>query len=90
MDFVNSNLSGVFKIIVAMLVISILIRIIPLLIIPAIAVWGGYKGIRYFNNCKNRKIHKKEKATEYVHVEKEFFDLSDKNIVDVEYEEVRK
>ncbi|MDW8802298.1 hypothetical protein P8V03_14175 [Clostridium sp. A1-XYC3] len=89
MDFVNKNFSGAFKIVFGILAIFVLIRIIPLLVVAGIAIWGGAKGIKYFKSWKNRKINKKEKTVDYVNVEKEFFDLSDKKIVDVDYEELK-
>lgn len=92
MDFVNRNLSGVFKAILGILAVLIFIRIIPLLFLVAIVGLGGFKIYRCFKTWKNRNVSKKEEvhAQSTVYNEESFFDLKDKNVVDVEYEDIRK
>lgn len=92
MDFVNRNLSGVFKSVLAILTILIFIKVIPLLVLVGIVGWGAFKSYRYFKTLKNRNANKKEEvySQSSVYNEESFFDLKDKNIVDVEYEDIRK
>lgn len=92
MDFVNRNLSGVFKIILTTIAIVVLVKILPVLIVIGTAAWIGFKGIKYFKTRGNKKANKHEKIeiNSTIYDQKDPFDLTGKSVVDVEYEEIRK
>lgn len=92
MDFVNRNLSGAFKIILTIMAVLIFIRILPVLLVVGVVAWGGFKGVKYLKTRGNKKANKYEKmdVNANIHDEKDSFDFTGKNVVDVEYEEIRK
>ena len=92
MDFVNRNLSGAFKIILTIMAVLIFIRILPVLVVVGVVAWAGVKGVKYFKTRGNKKANKYENmdVNSNIHDEKDSFDFTGKNVVDVEYEEIRK
>jgi len=93
MDFINKNLSSTFKIIVGIVFVLIFVRIIPILVVVGFIAWIGYKVMSYFKLRKHKKFNNKKtnmdvNSTNYH--ENNSFDFSDKNIIDVEYEEIKK
>ena len=92
MDFINRSFSGTFKIILTIIAVLIFIRIIPLLVVVGFIAWAGVKGMKYFNSRKYKRANKHENmdVNSSMYAEKDSFDFTDKNIVDVEYEEIKK
>ncbi|KZL91228.1 hypothetical protein [Clostridium magnum] len=92
MDFVNKNFSGTFKIIIAIAAMFVFIKILPLLLIVGLIAWTGFKGVRYFKARAHKKVNKHEKMDVSTNIDGngDPFDFTGKNVVDVEYEEIRK
>ncbi|MBI6872531.1 hypothetical protein [Clostridium aciditolerans] len=91
MDFINRNLSGMFKTIIIIAAVLIFIRIVPWLIVVGIVGWGGIKLVKYIKSYKNIKTSKREKVDNKskAYEQENYYDFSNKNVVDVEYEEVK-
>ncbi len=91
MDFINRNFSGMFKIIIIIAAVLIFIRIFPLLIVAGVVAWGGIKLVNYIKSYKGIKISKREKVNTKTEAyeQQNYYDFSNKNVVDVEYEEVK-
>ncbi len=92
MDFVNKNFSGVFKIIIGVIVFMLFIKILPWIAVGGVLIWLLTKIIKKFKNWKHGNGDKFEKEdveiNSTVYTEKDEFDLSEKKIVDVDYKEV--
>lgn len=92
MDFVNRNLSSAFKIILAIVIMLIFIKTIPVLIIVGIVAWAGNKGMKFFKNRKSKEstTYKKMNVNPDIYSAKDSFDITGKNVIDVEYREMKK
>jgi uncharacterized membrane protein len=90
MDFVNKNFSGVFKIIVGVIVFLLFIKVVPWIALGGLVIWAITKIIKHFKRWKQGNGFKKEevKINNTVYDEKDEFDFSEKKIVDVDYKEV--
>lgn len=91
MEFINKKISGVFKIILVIAAILIFIKIFPLLILVGIVAYGGNKLLKYIKKFKNEKIGKVEKddIKSEVYEEQNYYDFSNKKVIDVEYEDIK-
>ncbi|MCH5138214.1 hypothetical protein JMF89_13510 [Clostridiaceae bacterium UIB06] len=92
MEFVNRNISGVFKILIAIIAVFVFVKILPLLVIGGVIVWAGFKGVKYFKNRENKKAGKFENidTNESIDHNEDPFDFTGKSVVDVDYEEIKK
>lgn len=92
MDFINRSFSGAFKTLLIIVAVFVIIRVIPLLVVVGFIAWTGFKGFKYFKNRGVKKSRKYEnmdvKAS--MNDDEDPFDFTDKNVVDVEYEEIKK
>lgn len=91
MDFINRNFSGMFKTIIIVAAVLIFIRIFPWLIAVGVVAFGGIKLVKYIKSYKDVKIKKREKVDtkSKAYEQQNYYDFSNKNVVDVEYEEVK-
>lgn len=92
MEFINRNISNVFKIMLAIVAVIILIKAIPLLIFVGAVVYGGNKLLNYIRKRKSEKVSQTERNNikSKVYEEENYYDLSSKKIIDVEYEEIKR
>lgn len=92
MEFINKGFSSVFKIVLAIAAVIILVKSIPLLIFVGVAVYGGNKLMKYINKRKSEKVVKEERNNikNETYEQQNYYDLSNKKVIDVEYEEVRR
>jgi len=92
MDFVNRNFSGAVRILLSILAVFVFIKILPLLVIAGFILWAGFKGFKYFKTKGNKKAKKHENVDISANINNNRvpFDFTGKNIVDVEYEEIKK
>ncbi|MBV7274041.1 hypothetical protein I6U48_14130 [Clostridium sp. PL3] len=92
MEFISKGFSSVFKIILAIAAVIIFIKSIPLLIFVGAAIYGGSKLMKYIKKNNGEKIHKKEKnnTKSEIYEEQNYYDLSNKKVIDVEYEEIKR
>jgi hypothetical protein len=92
MDFVNRNFSGAFKIVIAIMAVFVFIRILPPLLLLGFIAWAGFKTVKYFKTRGKKKASKYEKMNVNTNIndEDDPFDFTGKNVVDVEYEEIKK
>lgn len=92
MEFISKGFSSVFKIILAIAAVIIFVRFIPLLIFIGAAIYGGSKLMKYIKKSKGEKIDKKERNNikSEIYEEQNYYDLSNKKVIDVEYEEVKR
>lgn len=93
MDFVNKNFSGAFKIVLAIIAVIVFIRILPLLLLVGFIAWAGFKTVKYFKTRGKKKASKYEKMDVNTSINDEDdnpFDFTGKNVVDVQYEEIKK
>lgn len=89
MDFAGKNFTMICKIILAFIIISVFIRIIPLLVVAGIVLFFIFKIRKYFKNKKNPIVRSENKHN--IDKDKfEPFDISHKKIIDVDYCEVDK
>lgn len=90
MDFVNKNFSGVFKIIIGVIIFVLFIRVLPWIALVGLVIWAITKIVKYFKNWKHGNRFKKEEVeiNSTIYDGKDNFDLSEKKIVDVEYKDV--
>ena len=91
MEFINRSFSGVFKTILIIAAVLIFIRIFPWLIALGVVAWGGIKLVKYIKSHKDSKINKKEKVeiNSKIYEQQNYYDFSNKNVIDVEYEEIK-
>ncbi|WML33854.1 hypothetical protein [Clostridium sp. OS1-26] len=91
MDFINRNFSGMFRTIIIIAAVLIFIRIFPWLIAVGVVAWGGIKLVNYIKSYKDVKTRKREKVDtkSKAYEQQNYYDFSNKNVVDVEYEEVK-
>ncbi len=89
MDFANKSFSGVFKIIIAIIVITLFMRVLPWVLAVGIIVWAVTKVVKYFRNWKNKKniVEEKVDVNSTIYDERDEFDFSEKKIIDVEYKD---
>lgn len=89
MESISKNFSGVFKIMLAIAAVLIFIRIFPWLILIGVVAYGGNKLIKYIRKHKSGKIRKSDIKGE-IYEEQNYYDFSDKKVVDVDFEEVKR
>lgn len=91
MDFINRNFSGMFRTIIIIAAVLIFIRIFPWLIAIGVVAWGGLKLVTYIKSYKGIKFNKREKVNTKSKAceQQNYYDFSNRNVVDVEYEEVK-
>lgn len=91
MDFINKNFSGMIKTIITIAIVLIIIRVSIWLIPVVVVAWGGMKLVKYIKSYKGIKMDKREKVNTKSEADEEqnYYDFSNKNVIDVEYEEVR-
>lgn len=92
MDFVNRSFSGAFKTLLIIMAAFVIIRILPLLVVVGFVAWTGFKGFKYLKNrgIKKARDYEKMDVKANINEEEDPFDFTGKNIVDVEYEEIKK
>lgn len=89
MDFINKSFYGVGKIILGIIFIIIFIRIIPFVVVAGVGIWAIIKGKNYFKSKKNNKLNKNKLHTDNnIYNEENPFNLSNKKVIDVEYENI--
>lgn len=88
MDFAGKSFAVVFKVILAIIILAVVIRIVPLLAMAGILLFLILKVKKY----KNKKSYTFEGQNErnIKNNEEEPFDLSHKKVIDVDYCEVKK
>ncbi|APM39618.1 hypothetical protein [Clostridium kluyveri] len=89
MDFVGKNFAVVWKIILALIVLVVFIRIVPLLAVAGVLLFLILKVKRYFKDKKNY-VFKSQDKQNIKKDKEEPFDFSHKKIIDVDYYEVKK
>ncbi|WP_368490503.1 hypothetical protein [Clostridium sp. BJN0013] len=89
MDFAGKNFAVVCKIILTLIIVSVFIRIVPLLAITGVLLFLILKVKKYFKNKKNY-VFKNQNKQNIKKDREEPFDLSYKKIIDVDYHEVEK
>lgn len=94
MYFVNRGSSSFISSIIFIGVFSIiallLVNLFPVLLIAGVGIYGITKGVKLFKRWKSKNSYKmNSKDNVEIIDEKDFFDMTDKNIIDVEYTEVK-
>lgn len=87
MDIVYKKFLTVLKVIIALILINIFIKVFPMLVVVGIAGWGIVKLIKYIKNSNKNFINNtKQKVSNTT--KDDDFDLNGKKVVDVEYEDI--
>lgn len=94
MDFVNRMSSNVLSSVIFIglfaLAALLLLNLFPVLLVAGIGIYGITKGVKLFKQWKSSKTFKaRSKDTVEIYDEKDYFDMTDKTIIDVEYMEVK-
>jgi hypothetical protein len=86
MDIVYRKFLPVLKLLIVLVLISIFMRILPILVIAGAVSWGIFKLVRYFKSIEKDSFQNAKKEMKY-DTEDEF-NLQNKKVVDVDYENV--
>lgn len=89
MNFTNKSFSVIWKILLILVIASILIRIFPYIAVMGIILFAFVEAKKYFKN-KKKVSHKMENMNNVVDNKDDPFNFSNKKIIDVEYNEVKK
>lgn len=94
MYFVNrgssSFISSIIYVALFALAAMLFINLFPILLVAGVCIYGITKGVKLFKQWKSKSSYKmNSKANVEIVDEKEYFDMTDKNIVDVEYTEIK-
>ncbi|MFL0248891.1 hypothetical protein ACJDT4_00530 [Clostridium neuense] len=93
MSFSNKRILGTIGgLVIAFLAISLFIKILPVLLVAGVTIWGVFKITKWFENKSSRKMqtNKKDKISEEFSSIDEEFAYNKDNVVDVDYTEIRK
>lgn len=98
MDFANKNFTSFLKIIFyAAIIIAgvfLFLNLLPIILLAAavivLFVWGNRKFKNYKEKAKVRKSNSAENENTSTGIDSSIFDIQGKNIIDVEYSEVKK
>ncbi|WP_373844905.1 hypothetical protein [Clostridium sp.] len=88
MDFAGKNFAVVFKVILAIIILTVFIRIVPLLAVAGVLLFLILK-VRKYKNKKGHTFEAQNKQN-IKNDKEEPFDLSHKKVIDVDYCEVKK
>ena len=92
MDFINKGLTSILNIMfygaLVILVIYLFFNIVPILLVGLVITWAVIKG---FKKVKNWNSNRKTKVDDNIEIINKFTseDISNKEVIDVEYREVR-
>jgi|GEM_PF-2372021 len=93
MSFSNKRVFGTIGVLViAILAISLFIKILPVLLVAGVTIWGVFKITKWFENKSSGKMqtNKKDKIAEEFSSTDEEFAYDKDNVVDVDYTEIRR
>lgn len=93
MSFSNKRILGTIGgLIIAILAITLFIKILPILLIAGVAIWGVFKITKWFENRSKGKMEsiKKDKISSEFANKKGNFGYDKENVVDVDYTEVKR
>lgn len=89
MDFVNKSFPVIWKVLLVLVVAFILVRIVPFIVVAGIALFAFVKIKKYFKSKKGTSP-KVENINNMVDDKEDPFNFSNKKVIDVEYDEVKK
>lgn len=93
MSFSNKRIfSAIGILIIAILAMSLFIKILPVLLVAGVTIWGVFKITKWFENKSSGKMqnNKKDKIAEEFSSTDEEFAYDKDNVVDVDYTEIRR
>lgn len=93
MSFSNKSVFGTIgALIIAILAISLFVKILPVILIAGVTIWGVVKITKWFENKSNGKMgsNKKEKISSEFASSDDEFGYDKENVVDVDYTEVKR
>jgi hypothetical protein len=89
MDFVNKSFPVICKVLLVLVVAFILVRIVPFVVVAGTVLFAFVKIKKYFKSKKNTSS-KMENMNNMVDDKEDSFNFSNKKVIDVEYDEVKK
>ncbi|KOF57182.1 MULTISPECIES: hypothetical protein [Clostridium] len=93
MSFSNKTVLGTIGgLIIAFLAITLFIKILPVILVVGLTIWGVFKITKWFESKSNKKMEfsKKDEVTSEFSSEDKGFGYDKDNVVDVDYTEVKK
>lgn len=93
MSFSNKRaLSTIGILIIAILAISLFVKILPVLLVAGVTIWGVFKITKWFENKSSGKMqtNRKDKIAEEFSSADEEFVYDKDNVVDVDYTEIKR
>lgn len=93
MSFSNKRILGTIGgLVIALLAISLFIKILPVILVAGVTIWGVFKVTKWFENKSSGKMKfmKKDKISSEFTSEDKGFGYDRDNIVDVDYTEVKR
>lgn len=88
MDFINKGFSSFLIVALVFLAISFLINLLPVILIAAAGIWGISYTVRRIKLFTNKRKSVFKHGSDEVEVVNDM-DLSQRNIIDVDYTEVK-
>ncbi|OAA84042.1 hypothetical protein [Clostridium ljungdahlii] len=89
MDFVNKSFPVIWKVLLVLVVAFILVRIVPFIVVAGTALFAFVKIKKYFRSKKSTSS-KTENINNMVDDKEDPFNFSNKKVIDVEYDEIKK
>ncbi|WP_234123399.1 hypothetical protein [Clostridium hydrogenum] len=92
MSFSDKGVFGTIGVlIIAFLAIAFFIKLLPIILIMGVAIWGIVKLSKLFESKKNNKFVNNEKSNvSEVSKDDDVFDFEKQDVVDVDYTEIKK